>query len=133
MSYQWILPILAEAAPPAQAPARGGGLQDLIVPMGLVLMIFYFLVFRPEGKKRKERQRMISALKKGDSIMTTGGMLGKVWKVDDNEVVVRIDKDKDIKVHFAKHAILEVLKTEDGGDRGPSEQAVRQLEQQAKS
>lgn len=109
----------------------GGGLGSLLVPMAAIFFIFYLLVWRPEGKKRKARQLMISNVKKGDSIVTTGGLLGKVWKVEKNEVVVIIDKDNDVKVRFAKSAVFEVLPEEEGG-KGVSEETSRGLEERTR-
>ena len=109
----------------------GGGLGSLLVPMAAIFFIFYLLVWRPEGKKRKARQLMISNVKKGDSIVTTGGLLGKVWKVEKNEVVVIIDKDNDVKVRFAKSAVFEVLPEEESG-KGVSEETSRGLEERTR-
>jgi preprotein translocase subunit YajC len=80
----------------------------------IIFMIFYFLIIRPEGKKRRERQKMVSAVKKGDIVVTTGGLIGKVWRVDDAEVVMIIDKDRDVKAHFQKGAIYDVVKASEG-------------------
>ena len=126
--------LLQAGEPLAQEPARGGGggLGQLLVPMAAIFFIFYLLVWRPEGKKRKARQLMIANVKKGDSIVTTGGLLGKVWKVEKNEVVAIIDKDKDVRVRFAKSAVFEVLPEDAGGGKGVSEETSRDLEQRAK-
>ena len=123
---------VAGGEPPAEPGAGvGGGLQTLLIPMAAIIFIFYLLVWRPEGKKRKARQLMIANVKKGDSIVTTGGLLGKVWKVEKNEVVVIIDKDKDIKARFATSAVFEVL-PEEGDGKGVSEETSRGLEARAK-
>ncbi len=58
--------------------------------------------------------------------------LGRVWKVDDREVVIQIDRDKDIKGRFAKSAIFEVILDEASGSKQPSDDAIRELEQRAK-
>ena len=123
----------ADGAPsPEQAPVAGPGLGNLLIPMAAIFFIFYLLVWRPEGKKRKARQLMISNVKKGDSIVTTGGVLGKVWKVEKNEAVIIIDKDKDVKVRFAKSAIFEVLPEEGSGTKSVSEETSRDLEEKAR-
>lgn len=133
----WIAPILAQD-PPAAAPAAGGGqpppgIASLLAPMAVVAAIFYLLVFRPEAKKRKQRQAMIDAVKKGDRVVTTGGMIGQVWRADGTEVVLRIDKDKDIKVRFARNSIMEVLTDTSDSSGSPSDDSVREIEQKAKS
>ena len=106
----------APVAPPAQQPQGSPWdlFKGLLVPMGAVFVIFWLLVFRPESRKRKERERMISGVKKGDTILTQGGILGKVWRVDGGEVVVVIDKDNDVKVRFTKAAVVDVIRQEDG-------------------
>ena len=107
----------APVAPPAPAQQAQGSPWDLfkglLVPMGAVFVIFWLLVFRPESRKRREREQMISAVKKGDTVVTQGGIIGKVWRVDGGEVVVQIDRDKDVKVRFTKAAIIDVVRQED--------------------
>jgi len=108
----------APAAPPpgGPAPAAGGGLFQMLVPFLLMFLIFYFLIIRPESRKRKERERRISGVQKGDTVYTTGGIIGKVWKADGNEVILVIDKDKDVKVAFTRSAVFDVYKKD--GDPG---------------
>jgi len=101
--------------------------------MAVVAAIFYLLVFRPEAKKRKQRQAMIEAVKKGDRVVTSGGIIGQVWRAEDAEIVLRIDKDKDIKVRFARNSIMEVLTDTSDTSGSPSEESVREIEQKAKS
>ena len=129
--FDWIVPLLAEG----EEVARGqqGSLFDMLGPFAIIGVIFYFLLIRPESKRRKERLKMIDALKKGDRVLTNGGLIAKVAKVADGELILRIDADKDVKVHFSKNSILEVLDTGDGSVKNPSDDAVCQLEQQAKS
>jgi preprotein translocase subunit YajC len=107
--------ILLQAAdtPPAGEAARPANPFDsfvsLLWPMILIFGIFWFLIFRPESKKRKERERRIASLKKGDTIVTIGGIVGKVWRVDPGEVVLTIDKDKDVKVRFTKASVHDLV------------------------
>jgi preprotein translocase YajC subunit len=134
----WIVEVLAqgEAAAPLEGPPGGNGNPggsglSFLWPMAAIFLIFWLLVIRPESKKRKERQKMVSLVKKGDVVMTTGGLIARVWKADDKEVVLQIDRDKDVRVRFTKNAILEVLRTEDG-EKAPSEAAVREVEERVK-
>jgi preprotein translocase subunit YajC len=134
--------LMAEDAP-APAPAPGavpkapGGLFDgiggLLVPMAAVFAIFWLLVFRPESRKRKEREQMISNVKKGDTVVTQGGLLGKVWRVDGNEVVVVIDKDKEVKARFMKSGIAGVLPEDMLSGKKAGEAGGREAEEAAKS
>jgi len=84
----------------------GGGLMGLM-PFVLIFIVFYFLLIRPQQKRAKEHKAMIGALKRGDKVITKGGIFAKVSKViDDNEVEVEIAKD--IKVRLIRSTIEQV-------------------------
>ncbi|MHA6266420.1 preprotein translocase subunit YajC [uncultured Aliiroseovarius sp.] len=101
-------PAFAQAA---GAPA-GGLLNSMLVPMLLVFAIMYFFMIRPQQKKMKEHQAMLAALRKGDQVVTQGGLIGKVVKVkDDTEVEVEIATG--VKVRAVRSTIVKVMgKTE---------------------
>jgi preprotein translocase subunit YajC len=84
------------------AQAAGGGaldaLNSLIVPTVLIIGIMYFLMIRPQQKRLKEHQAMIAAIRRGDTVVTSGGILGKVTKVDDQELQVEIAEGVRVKV-----------------------------------
>lgn len=71
------------------APAGGGMMQSLIMFVPLIL-IFYFLLIRPQQQRQKKHQAMIGAVKKGDTVVTAGGLIGKVTKVAESEVTVEL-------------------------------------------
>jgi preprotein translocase subunit YajC len=79
------------------------------VPLLLCFAVFWFLVILPEKKKQKARQAMIREVKKGDQVVTTSGILGKVMKVEDQEIVLQVDRDNDVRIHFQKSAVHEVI------------------------
>ena len=98
---------------PAYAQAAGGGSAIAsFVPLILIFAIMYFLLIRPQQKKMKEHRAMVEALRKGDQIVTQGGMIGKVTKIiDDNEAQVEIADG--VRVRIVRHTITQVLnKTE---------------------
>jgi len=99
---------------PAYAQAAGGGVGAFtsFVPLILIFAIMYFLLIRPQQKKVKEHKAMVDALRKGDQIVTQGGMIAKVTKIiDDNEAQVEIADG--VKVRIVRHTITQVLnKTE---------------------
>ena len=70
------------------APGAFDYLNSLIVPTMLIIGIMYFLMIRPQQKRLKEHQAMVAALRRGDTVVTSGGIIGKVTKVDDHEVEV---------------------------------------------
>lgn len=83
--------------------AGAGGGTSMLIMLVAIFAIFYFLMIRPESKRRKQRQEMIDSLKRGDKIVTIGGLHGEVQDVHDDKVVVRIAEN--IKVEVAKTAI----------------------------
>lgn len=97
----------------AQAAAAGGTAGGLIsfVPILLIFLIMYFLMIRPQQKKMKEHKAMIEALRRGDQVVTSGGMIGKVVKVADNELEVELAQN--VKVRVVRSTIASVIsKTE---------------------
>lgn len=94
------------------AGGAGGSMASSLLMMLLIFGIFYFLMIRPQQKKMKEHKAMVDALRRGDQVVTQGGLIGKVSKVkDDNEVEVEIATDT--KVRVIRSTIVQVLnKTE---------------------
>jgi preprotein translocase subunit YajC len=87
-----------------------GGAGDMfttLIPFILIIAIFYFLIIRPQNKKQKETQRMLAALKKGDKIVTIGGIHGVIQSVKESSVVVKVDENT--KVEFSRSAISTVV------------------------
>ncbi|MBN2049177.1 MAG: preprotein translocase subunit YajC [Spirochaetales bacterium] len=94
---------------PAGGSAAGGSgqLTTTFVTFGLVILIFYFLIIRPQNKKQKETKNMLANLKKGDKVASIGGIRGVVQSVKDDAVIVKVDGDT--KLEFTKSAIATVL------------------------
>ena len=82
--------------------------QFPIIPYILIIMIFYFLVFRPQKTKQKETKEMLANLKKNDQIVTSGGIHGTVINVKEKTVIVRIDDNA--KMEVDKEAVIAVVK-----------------------
>lgn len=95
------LPLLQAAANP------GGQMMTMLITFGLIIFIFYFLVIRPQNKKQKEAKRMLEALKKGDKVVTIGGIRGQVTSVKEQTVTIKIDSDT--KVELNKSAVSSIL------------------------
>jgi preprotein translocase subunit YajC len=91
-------------APVLFAQAMGaGGISGNIVFIGLIFAIMYFVMIRPQQKQAKETQAMLSALKKGDDIVTSSGILGKIHAID--EKVVTIEVGSGLKMRMLKSSI----------------------------
>jgi preprotein translocase subunit YajC len=87
------------------APASGsGGITMFILPV-LILVIFYFLLIRPNQKKEKDRKKMIDAIQKGDKVITAAGIYGTVVSINNETGIVVLKIAEGAKVDFAKSAI----------------------------
>lgn len=83
----------------AQTAAPGGGDFFMsLLPLILIFVVFYMLLIRPQQKKMKDHQAMIAAVKRGDQVVTSGGIYGKITKIDDTSLMVEIAKDVQVKV-----------------------------------
>jgi preprotein translocase subunit YajC len=82
----------------AGGQAAAGGGFGAFVPIILMFVIFYFLLIRPQQKKAKEHQEMIAGLKKGDKVITSGGIHGQITSLDDTTVTIEIAEKVRIKV-----------------------------------
>lgn len=82
-----------------------------LAPMLIIFVILYLLLIRPQQQQQQKLKHMLTQLKKGDRVLTSGGMYGTVWGIDDAKVVLRIaeGQKEDVKVEFAKSAIVQVL------------------------
>ncbi len=92
--------------------AQGGGqsMVFLIVVYGLIIGAFWFFAIRPQKKKQKEQDAMISAVEVGDSILTTSGFYGVVIDISDDIVIVEFGSNKNCRIPMKKEAIVEVEK-----------------------
>ena len=98
-----LIPFLAQAAP-------GPGAVDLfgmMVPMLGILAVFYFFMIRPQQAKQKEHQNLLSKVERGDTVVTHGGLIGKVVRVvDDNELLVEVGEN--VKVRVLRQGLADV-------------------------
>lgn len=107
-----------------------------IVTFGLIILIFYFLIIRPQKKRDRETRDMLSAIKKGDKVQSIGGIRGTVVSVKESSVIVKVDDNT--RIEFAKNAISSVLdkKPEASSSKkdkkGASEEKVEKVEAPSK-
>jgi len=95
MSF-FISEALAEA-PAAAAGAQQAGWEGLIFPIGLVVILYFFMI-RPQVKRQKEHKAMVEALKKGDEVQSMGGLMGKITDIGDNFCKVEISEGIEVKI-----------------------------------
>ncbi len=99
------LPVMMAA--PANGAAPAGGMFTTFITFGLIILIFYFLIIRPQKRKEKQTKDMLSMLKKGDKVSTIGGIRGTVLSVREATIVVKVDDAT--KIEFSKGAVANVL------------------------
>ncbi|MCL1991974.1 MAG: preprotein translocase subunit YajC [Spirochaetes bacterium] len=103
--------------PPADGAA---GFFTSMIPFIAIIGIFYFLIIRPQSKKRKETEKMLGAIKKGDRIITIGGVHGTIQSVREQTVIVKVDEN--VKLEFNRGAIAQVTPVYDKDDRSDSKE-----------
>lgn len=113
-------PMVRLMGAPAGGEAAPGGTLMSFLPLIAIVAIFYFLILRPQQRKQKETQKMLSALKKGDRVVTIGGIHGVIQTVKENTVIVRVDES--VKLEFNRSAISNV------SSQGREEKEEKRLE-----
>ena len=104
MKSMILLP-LAQVPAPAAAPSVGDQLAQMLPMFVLIVVIFYFVIYRPQKQQREKHQALISQLKKGDKVVTTGGIWGTVTNVAKETVTLQVAENAKIKVmreHIAR-------------------------------
>ncbi|MDG5766773.1 preprotein translocase subunit YajC [Balneolales bacterium ANBcel1] len=90
----------------AADPEGGGGGFTSLIFLAAIFLVFYLFIIRPQSKKQKEIQNKVSEMKKGDKVVTSGGIVGIVSAIEEDSVMLEIDKD--VKVKLLKNAIVDV-------------------------
>ena len=101
-----------EPAAPAGEPSPIAGLMPIV----LMVVLFYFLLIRPQQKKMNEHKKMVAALRRGDKVLTSGGIFGTISKVDEDALVVEIAPD--VKVKVDKNSVSTVVTRTEPADGG---------------
>lgn len=97
---------LLQAAGKQSSP---GGMLSMLLPFILMFVVMYFLILRPQKKKERDRKDLLSRIKKNDRVVTSGGIHGVITSVRENEIILRVDDAKDVKVKVDRGAISAVL------------------------
>ena len=94
-----------------QGGEGGGGMMSTLIMFAAIFAIFYFMIIRPQQKKAKERDKMLSEIQKGDKIITGGGIHGTVSGIDEKTCL--IDVGNNVKLKFERSAIASVTRSKD--------------------
>ena len=109
-------------------PEAGGSIASLLITFLPMIAIFYFLLIRPENKRKKEAEAMRSAMKKGDKITTIGGIVGTVVDIKEDKIVIESGADQ-VRIELAKWAVS----TNESADAAAKEKAKKEAEAKAKA
>jgi preprotein translocase subunit YajC len=113
----------APASPPRSASPFG--MNDMMIMLGAFVVIFYFFMWRPQAKERRQREAMFKALKKGDRVLLSCGLVGQIAALTEQDVLIRFDDKDPRRLRFRRYAIQGVLASEE-------EPAAEPVEAQAK-
>lgn len=102
----FVSPAYAQTIPTTPASASGGGFSFILI-FGVFFLFLYFGILRPQNKRAKEQQNLLLSLAKGDEVMTAGGLLGKITKIQDQYLGLSIANNVDVVVQ--KSAVVSVL------------------------
>ena len=100
----------------AMAAEGGSGFLIQIAPLVLIFAVFYFLLIRPQQKKMKDHRSMVAALSKGDKIVTAGGLMGTIAKIED-ERIASVEIAENVKVKVVRSTITEVISENSGNKK----------------
>lgn len=102
-------------APPTDG-SGGGGLTGTLIMFALIIGIFYLMILRPQQKRQKDRQKLLDTVRKGDKVVTAGGLHATVAGLDDKTVLLQVSDN--VKMKFERSAISSILRE---GDSEPKE------------
>jgi preprotein translocase subunit YajC len=92
----------------APSPDGGGGsLMSTVIMFGAIFVIFYFMIIRPQQKRAKEREKMLSNMQKGDKVVTSGGLHGIIAGIDEKTVLLQVSDN--MKLKFERSAIATII------------------------
>lgn len=101
--------ILFAMAP--QGGDSGGGLMSTLIMFGAIFLIFYFMIIRPQQKRTKEREKLLSSIQKGDKVVTSGGLHGIVSSVEEKTVILQVSDNTKLK--YERSAIASITSTKE--------------------
>ncbi len=101
--------IISQAYAEGAAPTPAGGGMEMIIMLAVFGVIFYFMIFRPQSKRAKEHKNLMSSLSKGDEVLTSGGLVGKISKVSDENDFLVLALNDQTQITIKKDYVTAVL------------------------
>ena len=100
---------LLAMAPPPNGGGGGGSMYSTIIMFGAIFLIFYFMIIRPQQKRAKEREKLLSNLQKGDKVVTSAGLHGTIVNIDEKTVLLQVSDN--VKLKYERSAIATIIPT----------------------
>ena len=119
MKHYMAVPALAGEATP-QGAGPGANPLGMIAPLLIIVVLFYFMILRPQKREQQKQVQMRESVKKGDRVVSIGGIHGVVTGVDTTNNTVSVQVDKNVKIDFSRNAISTVISKEDAKENGES-------------
>jgi preprotein translocase subunit YajC len=98
---------LLAMAPPPNGGGGGGSMYSTIIMFGAIFLIFYFMIIRPQQKRAKEREKLLSNLQKGDKVVTSSGLHGTIVNIDEKTVLLQVSDN--VKLKYERSAIATII------------------------
>jgi preprotein translocase subunit YajC len=121
MLWQWLVAAAEDTGKNGggQSTSSGGGLLTMLLPLILIGAVFYLLLIRPQQKQRREQQTMLDSVRRGDEVVTIGGIHGRIEGLKDKTVMVKVAEG--VKIELNKASIAQVTKRRDEDEGGLQE------------
>jgi preprotein translocase subunit YajC len=101
------LETLLAMAPPPNGGSGGGSMYSTIIMFGAIFLIFYFMIIRPQQKRAKDREKLLSNLQKGDKVVTSAGLHGTIVFIDEKTVLLQVSDN--VKLKYERSAIATII------------------------
>ena len=116
---------------PESPPAIESGLTSL-VPMVLIFVVFYFLLIRPQEKKRRSQETLVSGVKKGEEVLTNDGIYGVVTQINDSDNTITLRIANDVEIKMQKNSIADIV-SRSKGDNNPADKKANIQDEKKKT
>lgn len=105
----------APSATPGAAPAPGGNPYSMLIMFGMLFILFYFLILRPQKAEQRKREELLNSVAKGDQVLTSGGIFGTVESVDAAKGVIALNVAPKVSIRVSRSAVAQVVEKRRGG------------------